>query len=223
MTFLIRIILSNHHLTGVIYYKKEIVEEELCPIDYQSFLNKNIQIENLKKEIETCRHEITEKEKKIFVEMEERKKAEIMINETILNMSDIIKEKEEEKIEISHLKEKLIENQINSKISIIPCSEIENEMKKRGEKCNEKNNENKNNNEEDKKDGTRTDNPVSRGSIAFKSQLHQCRLIMAEKSRKREKDMLFPRSGLSSDEPRQRERTKLIEPEEGDILIMFTI
>ena len=218
MTFLIRTILSNHHLIGVIYYKKEIVEEELCPIDYQCFLNKNIQIENLKKEIETCRNEITEKEKKIFVEMEERKKAENVIKETILNMS----EKEGKTIEISHLREKLIENQINSEISIIPCSEINNEMKKSGKKYNQKNNENKNDNEEDKKDGTRTDNPFSRGSIAFKSQLHQCRLIMAEKSRKREKDMLFPRSGLSSDEPRQRERTKLIEPEEGDILIMFT-
>ena len=192
---------------------------------------------------------------KIFVEMDERIKAENMKNEIILNISKMIEEKEEKELEIKYLKEKLIENQINFKTyPIIPFSkknsnydanihsidknkdfkyDFENEEKKCDEKSNEKDDEknNKNNNNEkdneknnenkndDNNDGTRTNNPDSRGSFAFKSQLKQCRLIMAEKSRKREKDKLFPRSGLSSNEPRQRERTKLIDPEEGNIAI----
>ena len=91
----------------------------------------------------------------------------------------------------------------------------EKSSEKSNEKDNEKNNKNKKeNNHDDKNDGTRTINPDGRGSFAFKSQIKQCRLIMAEKSRKREKDQLFPRSGLSSNEPRQRERTKLIDPED---------
>ena len=111
-------------LIGIKYYKKKFSNSKPVVTDFQIFMDQNLQIENLKKEIKNCHDFIIENKNKNIIETEERKKSEKIKDKIVINLSNIIKEKENKEKEIQILKNELIN--IKKNIFNEPTSNIQN-------------------------------------------------------------------------------------------------